>query len=323
MTSTQQQSPCGKRRPSEIAATEPRDRRATASTLSGSPFDGPGGAEARRHGVELVDLLPGEPARLVELVHAHVDGDAAAAGAEGGRRRRSVPLPAGNPRDLAEVARRDPLAKVHELGHEAPPIADLQRDPRGGGRRRRLARLVRAQAARLLAEHRHACRGEARDERDVQVRGRGDEHRVEAARRQELVDVGVGRKPPRSGRLARGRVKARRPQPPRHARRCAARRDGRCPCAPPRRPRGAGGRRSGPRPDRPGDQTASDDADSVPLRHVRSFAPPPARGRRADPRPGVAVQRGDGLPFPVPLVRTVPARMRTSIAPQRRSRLSG
>ena len=72
------------------------------------------------------EFLAAEPADLVELVHAHVDEDAAAAGAECRGRRFAVPLIAGDEIQRAQFAVGDTLPQALQRRHEAAPVGDLQ-----------------------------------------------------------------------------------------------------------------------------------------------------------------------------------------------------
>ena len=76
------------------------------------------------------ELLTREPTDLIELVHAHVDGDPAARAAELGTRRVGIPLPARDECDLTQLSREDAPPQLHELRHEPSPVADLQQYPR-------------------------------------------------------------------------------------------------------------------------------------------------------------------------------------------------
>ena len=72
----------------------------------------PAGDQAGRHRRQAGDVLAGQPAELIELVHAHVDEDAAAVGAERRRRRLQVPLVAGHQVDGAQLTGGHPLAQL-------------------------------------------------------------------------------------------------------------------------------------------------------------------------------------------------------------------
>ena len=65
-----------------------------------------------RHRGQAGDVLAGQPAQLVELVHAHVDRDPAAVRPEVRRRRPLVPLVAGDQVDDPEVAVRAPVVQL-------------------------------------------------------------------------------------------------------------------------------------------------------------------------------------------------------------------
>ena len=94
-------------------------------------------------------------------MHAHVDGDPAAVGAEllGGEL--LVPLQAGQLGDLAQFAGGDALAQRLQLGDEAPPVPDLEQHSGVLGDPRRLGGLLGADAERLLAQHRECRRARA------------------------------------------------------------------------------------------------------------------------------------------------------------------
>jgi hypothetical protein len=81
-----------------------------------------GGGRQRRH---LLDLLPGQPAQLVDLVHTHVDDDSAAAPLELGRRRVLIPLVEDDQRQLAESPCGDPLPQRHQLRQKPAVVPDL------------------------------------------------------------------------------------------------------------------------------------------------------------------------------------------------------
>src|SRR5437764_608264 len=83
-----------------------------------------------RHHVD--DVLAEEPARLLDLVNAHVEVDAAAVLAEAERRRQLIPLGADQQVQLAELTRVDPLLQLLQTRDEPAPVADLQREPAGG-----------------------------------------------------------------------------------------------------------------------------------------------------------------------------------------------
>jgi len=93
------------------------------------------GCRAGRYHGQARDVLAGQPAQLIELVHAHVDRDPAAVRAEHRRRRPLVPLVTGDQVDDAELARGDPVMQLPQARHEPPPVGHLQRNP---GRRRGL-----------------------------------------------------------------------------------------------------------------------------------------------------------------------------------------
>src|SRR4029077_3208835 len=73
--------------------------------------------DGRRIRGDGLELLPGEPPRLVELVHAHVDEDAAAVAAEIAAGWPAVPLVTGNGIHAAEAARGDVIAQANEHRH--------------------------------------------------------------------------------------------------------------------------------------------------------------------------------------------------------------
>ena len=100
---------------------------------------------------------PLEPPRLVELVHAHVDEDAAAVGAKVRAWRLPVPLEAGNRVDVAQLAGVDALLQPLQRRHEAPPEADLEGQPCVSRELRRLLGLRGDDANRLLAQDRQVC----------------------------------------------------------------------------------------------------------------------------------------------------------------------
>ena len=156
-------------------------------------------ADGRRDGVQPDELLPGQPAELIELVDAHVDEDPAAAAPERSRRRPLVPLPARDEGELAVLSGRDRVAELDELGHEAPPVADLERDPSLAGEADGLGGVLRSRTARLLAEQVDARGRQVADELDMAVGRRGDQRGVDCARVQELLDGGMGTEPRRRG----------------------------------------------------------------------------------------------------------------------------
>ena len=149
--STRQTSPSGKRRPSDTSAVLPPDSVHSTCALSASPAASRTPTATAEHARK---LLAAEPADLVELVHAHVDEDAAAAGVELRRRRFAIPLVAGEEIQRAQFAIGDALTQALQRRHEAAPIRDLQLHRAARGDRRGLARLIRRDAARLLAQDR-------------------------------------------------------------------------------------------------------------------------------------------------------------------------
>src|SRR4051794_7479087 len=208
-SSSQHESPGRNRRPSVTAATAPPDRRPIATAASGSP-GGPSAAAAvtspnscprsqrtwsiswTAMSIAIPPLCSRNPGAWAFPGRARADRVPAAVLADPGRRRLLVPLVAGDQRRRAERSRRKPLAQAPQLGHEAPPVADLQQDagvvggPRGG------RGVLRGQPARLLAQDRHAGRGKPAHQVEVQRRGRGDQRGVATAGGEEAVDVGKG-----------------------------------------------------------------------------------------------------------------------------------
>src|SRR5581483_8131266 len=112
-------------------------------------------------------LAAGEPADLIDLVDRHVDDDASACAAKPGGGRRCVPLPARDHQEVTEAPASQLLPKLDELGDEAAPVADLERNAcalrglRGG------IDVRRAHATRLLAQDRKAALGALGDEPPV------------------------------------------------------------------------------------------------------------------------------------------------------------
>ena len=72
------------------------------------------------------NLLPQEPADLIDLVYAHVDCNPTGIGPERSRRRLLIPLHARQLVDLAKLTRLDSRAEFAQLWHEPPPITDLK-----------------------------------------------------------------------------------------------------------------------------------------------------------------------------------------------------
>ena len=143
--SSQHESACGNRRPSEIVATAPPtasralsprpDRRRTSPRARARPAAG---------AVTRSICCAEQPAHLVDLVYAHVDCDSTAVGPERSRRRLLVPLHARQLVDLAQLTGFDSRPELAQLGHEPPPIADLEHHPGLRAPRRVLRRPPRA-----------------------------------------------------------------------------------------------------------------------------------------------------------------------------------
>ena len=134
------------------------------------------------------DVLAGEPAHHVELVHSHVEQRTAAREAEGGGGRFAVPLPRLDESDLAERTAGDLVAQRAQFGDEPAPVADLEWR---AGRRRPVGGVLRVGAlepAWLLAQRGHACRHERIDEIAVQTRRGSDQRGVEPARAERRVE---------------------------------------------------------------------------------------------------------------------------------------
>ncbi len=135
--------------------------------------------------------MAGEPADLVELVHTHVDEDAAAAGLKLRGGRLAVPLVAVDAVEFAECAGGDALPEVLQRRDEAAPAGDLEADvvalgDGGGG-----AGLGGGEAAGFLAQDRQTGGGDCFDQRQVTGRGGGDQHAIEVAGLQHGGDVGI------------------------------------------------------------------------------------------------------------------------------------
>jgi hypothetical protein len=71
----------------------------------------------RGDSLEPADLLAGEPADLIELMHSHVHEDAPATRAEARRRRLLVPLIAGDMIEIAQLAGDDTRLQLPQAGH--------------------------------------------------------------------------------------------------------------------------------------------------------------------------------------------------------------
>lgn len=185
-------------RPADVALREAAAERDEAGAATGKVAQHLRAFGVARHvrigldrcgtGVDFDDFLAGEPAQLVEFVHAHVDEDAAAVGAERCGREVFVPLVAGGEVDAAEGAVGDALTQAAQRGDEAPPIGDLQRDAGDLGDACGLGGLGGGGAAGFLAQDRQAGGGDAADQGEVVVAGGGDQHAVEAAGIQHRVE---------------------------------------------------------------------------------------------------------------------------------------
>jgi hypothetical protein len=128
------------------------------------------------------ELLPAQPADLVELVHPHVNEDAAAAGVKLHRRRFAIPLVAGQEIQRAHLAIHDTTSQALQRRHEASPIGDLEFDIAAFGDRCRLARLLRRDAAGLLAKDRQPGIRNLRHKTQMQRAWRRHQDAIEPAR---------------------------------------------------------------------------------------------------------------------------------------------
>ena len=147
--------------------------------------------EEHRAGRVHLDDVGEEEAGHVEVVDRHVAEDPARDGDVGGRRRRGV---ATDDRELlqrADLARGDPRAHLSEGRVEAPVEAERHRHAARGDRLAQRVHLRDVEIDRLLAQHRQPQGHRPRDEVDMGRGRRGDEHRVQIARLQQLLG-GVG-----------------------------------------------------------------------------------------------------------------------------------
>ena len=178
-------SPAGWYRPSEMKPVPPPDSSAITCALStsgvrcgGSPSPlGPGRTRPRSG---CGDVLAGQPAELIELVHAHVDRRCRRCAP--GTRPTAAPRPTGSrspggrrPAHRAAIRSRS----APQRGHVPPPVGDLERHARRRGGLGRGTGLRGGQPARLLAQDRQAARGDLGDD----LAGAGRSARRSAPRR--------------------------------------------------------------------------------------------------------------------------------------------
>lgn len=147
--------------------------------------------QRRGHRAYLADVLAGEPAELVELVHPHVDGDATAVCTELHRRRLLIPLVTRDEVDSAEATAVNSVPELPQRRNEPAPVSHLQRHPGRCGDLTGEPGLLGAHPARLLAQDRQPGRGDLPDDRPMLIAGSRDEHSVQGGTVQHLCHVGV------------------------------------------------------------------------------------------------------------------------------------